>query len=93
MSNDDVERLVAREDAPPTPPVEPMPLVEPKPLVEPMPLVEEVLDAQRDSATTGIVAQEGPLDLVAAEHAAPKAEPASAGLINNTGDDGGPGSG
>jgi hypothetical protein len=74
MSNDDVESLVARDDAPPTPPV------------------EDVLDAQRDTATTGIVSQDGPLDVVD-EHPGPKAEPASAALINNTGDDGGAGSG
>jgi hypothetical protein len=74
MSNDHVESLVTREEAP-TPPV------------------EEVLDAQRETTTTGIVAQEGPLDLVGDDHPAPNAEPASAALINNTGDDGGASSG
>jgi hypothetical protein len=76
MSNEDVEQLVAREDAPPQPPV------------------GEVLDAQRDDAATGLVAETGPLDLVGPDHPAANAEePALAELINNTGDDGGASSG
>ena len=76
MSNDDVEQLVEREDTPPQQPV------------------EEVLEAQRDEAATGLVSEVGPLDLVGPDHpAAEHAEdPALAPIINNTGDDGGPGS-
>ena len=59
----------------------------------PTPPVEEVLDAQREERTTGIVPQEGPLDLVGDDHPAAQEEPASAALINNTGDDGGASSG
>jgi len=76
MSNEDVEQLVEREDAPPQPPV------------------EDVLDAQREDAATGLVSEVGPLDLVGPDHPAAKdaEDPALAPLINNTGDDGGPGS-
>ena len=73
MSNDDVESLIEKEDAPPQPPV------------------EDVLDAQRDEAT-GLISQTGPLDLVGPDDAAAAEEPALAPIINNTGDDGGPGS-
>lgn len=60
----------------------------------PQPPVEEVLEAQRDSAATGLVPATGPLDLVGPDHPATSdEEPALAPIINNTGDDGGPGSG
>jgi len=75
VSNDDVESMIDRKDAPP-------------PLA-----VDEVLDAQRAERTTGIVPQDGPLDLVDDDHPVAQEEPASASLINNTGDDGGAGSG
>jgi hypothetical protein len=54
--------------------------------------VEEVLDAQRDTAATG-VSESGPIDLLGPEHPAARDEPAIASLINNTGDDGGASSG